>query len=191
MDESQTRERVLTHRARKLAPRRPTEEAELLGSRAGFALFYYRHAAGLIRFVMRLGATPHEAADAVHTAFTEAFPRWPQITAPHAWLRTVSTRSYLRQTAGREHPTALIPDTPGGACPAETVALKEEEQRVYTALAVLPPRQRHVMAWHLDGFTHAEIASALGITPEAVRQNYARARAALKRSLGLISQEGR
>ncbi|MBT2368882.1 sigma-70 family RNA polymerase sigma factor [Streptomyces sp. ISL-10] len=178
-------------RVKKVAPRRPTEGAQLLGQRAEFALFYYRHAAGLIRFVMRLGATPHEAADAVHTAFTEVFPRWPQIAAPHAWLRTVSTRSYLRQMAGREHPSVLIPDLPGDASPVETLTLKEEEQRVYTALATLPPRQRHVMAWHLDGFTHAEIARTLGITPEAVRQNYARARAALKRFLGLTSKEGR
>lgn len=178
-------------RSRKSPPRRPTEGAQLLGQRAEFALFYYHHVAGLIRFVMRLGATPHEAADAVHTAFTEAFPRWAQITAPNAWLRTVAARSYLRQTAGREHPTALIPDLPGDASPLDAVTLKEEEQRVYVALASLPPRQRHVMAWHLDGFTHSEIASALGITPEAVRQNYARARAALKHSLGLAFKEGR
>ncbi|GAA2236216.1 RNA polymerase sigma factor [Streptomyces indiaensis] len=191
MDEPTTTEYAVAKRVKKVAPRRPTEGAQLLGQRAEFALFYYRHVAGMIRFVMRLGATPHEAADAVHTAFTEAFPRWAQITAPNAWLRTVATRSYLRQTAGREHPTALMPDLPGDASPLEAVTLKEEEQRVYTALASLPPRQRHVMAWHLDGFTHSEIATALGTTPEAVRQNYARARAALKHSLGLASKEGR
>jgi RNA polymerase sigma factor (sigma-70 family) len=191
MNEPKTTERVVAQQAWNLAPRRSAEGTQLRGSRSEFALFYHRHVAVLIRFVMRLGATPHEAADAVHTAFAEAFPRWGQITAPHAWLRTVSARSYLRQTAGREYPTALIPDRPGDTCPVEAVILKEEEKRVYAALAALPPRQRHVMAWHLDGFTHAEIAGALGITPEAARQNYARARAALKRSLGLTSKEER
>ncbi|QCX74204.1 RNA polymerase sigma factor [Streptomyces sp. YIM 121038] len=191
MDEPTTVEDAVAKRVHKHAPRRPTEGAQLLGHRAEFALFYYRHATGLTRFVMRLGATPHEAADAVHTAFTEAFPRWAAITAPHAWLRTVSARSYLRQTARRERPTALLPDQPGDSSPFEAVTLKEEEQRVYTALAALPPRQRHVMAWHLDGFTHGEIAEALEITPAAVRQNYARARAALKQSLGLASKERR
>jgi RNA polymerase sigma-70 factor (ECF subfamily) len=44
------------------------------------------------------------------------------------------------------------------------------------------------MAWHLDGFTTEESARAMGTTQAAVRQNLARARAALKRGLRL---EGR
>ncbi|MEV6395886.1 sigma-70 family RNA polymerase sigma factor [Streptomyces sp. NPDC051907] len=58
---------------------------------------------------------------------------------------------------------------------------------MYAALGMLPPRQRQVMAWHLDGFSHSEISDELGTTVEAVRQNYARARASLKRSLGLTA----
>jgi DNA-directed RNA polymerase specialized sigma24 family protein len=139
MDDSSTAEHAVAPHVTKLASPRP-ERGQPRGHRLEFALFYSSHAAGLVRFVMRLGATPHEAADAVQSAFTEAFPRWPQITAPHSWLRTVASRSYLRQTARRERPTALLPDTPGDTSPSESFALKEEEQFVYRALATLPPR---------------------------------------------------
>ncbi|MFJ2736037.1 RNA polymerase sigma factor [Streptomyces sp. NPDC087317] len=58
--------------------------------------------------------------------------------------------------------------------------LKEEEARVYAALAALPPLQRAVLAWHLDGFATSEIGDALDMTHEAVRQNLSRGRARLK-----------
>jgi RNA polymerase sigma-70 factor (ECF subfamily) len=188
MDEPQApiQDRVVTRRrssrqaARQAAPRAP-------GSRLDFALFYGEHMGALTRFVMRLGASPHEAADAAHTAFAEAFPKWSQITAPRAWLRTVAARAYLRQTRLRNHPVDTVPDQPGGTCPLEAVILKDEEHAVYAALGALPPRQRQVMAWHLDGFSHTEISHELGITVEAVRQNYARARASLKCALGFVS----
>ncbi|MEU9313617.1 sigma-70 region 4 domain-containing protein [Streptomyces sp. NPDC048256] len=54
-------------------------------------------------------------------------------------------------------------------------------------LLQLPAKQRAAMAWHLDGFTTEESARAMGTT-QAVRQNLARARAALKEGLRL---EGR
>ncbi|MGC5529950.1 RNA polymerase sigma factor [Streptomyces sp. SR-10] len=156
-----------------------------------FALFYSEHLAVLTRFVMRLGASPYEAADAAHVAFVEAFPRWDRITAPRAWLRTVAARAYMRQTGLRDRPTESLPDRPGGHCPLDEVVLKEQEQRVYSALGMLSPRQRQVMAWHLDGFSHTEISEELGITVEAVRQNYARARTSLKKSLDLGTEDQR
>ncbi|MFE2498801.1 RNA polymerase sigma factor [Streptomyces scopuliridis] len=165
----------------------PAEVPRAPGSRLDFALFYSEHLAMLTRFVMRLGASPYEAAEAAHVAFVEAFPKWSQITTPRAWLRTVAARAFLRQTGLRDQPTGTVPDQPGGECPLAAVVLKDEEQRVYAALGMLPPRQRQVMAWHLDGFSHSEISDQLGITVEAVRQNYARARAALKRALGLVA----
>jgi RNA polymerase sigma factor (sigma-70 family) len=174
-------EQLVTRRQRAQTPLR------VPGSRLDFVMFYSEHLAILTRFVMRLGASPYEAAEAAHVAFVEAFPKWSQITSPRAWLRTVAARAYLRQTRLRDQPTDTIPDQPGGKCPLEAVVLKDEEQHVYAALGTLPPRQRQVMAWHLDGFSHTEISDELGITVEAVRQNYARARASLKRALGLAA----
>nr|WP_239144497.1 sigma factor-like helix-turn-helix DNA-binding protein [Streptomyces sp. SID14515] len=52
-------------------------------------------------------------------------------------------------------------------------------------LLSLPSKQRAALAWTLDGFTTQESAAAMGISPEAARQNLSRARATLKTRLGL------
>ncbi|MEV5598946.1 sigma-70 family RNA polymerase sigma factor [Streptomyces sp. NPDC052496] len=156
-----------------------------------FALYYEQHLTRLIRHLMRQGASVHEAAEAVQAAFTEALPCWEQIAHPAAWLRRVAFRLYLRQPVRREELTGEPPDSPGGVCPLRAVELQEEEQRVYAALSALPPAQRQVLAWSLDGFTDSEIAAELGMTDEAVRKNRSRARARLKAHLGLTDGGGR
>lgn len=147
-----------------------------------FTRCYEQQMGPLVRHLMRQGAAPHEAAEAAQAAFTEAYAQWQAITHPTAWLRSVAYRQYLRRPA-REDPVADVPDLPGGVCPLAAVELKEEDARVLAALAELPPLQRQVMAWVLDGFPTAEISTALGMTEAAVRQNLCRARARLKQHL--------
>ncbi|KAK1177949.1 sigma-70 family RNA polymerase sigma factor [Streptomyces sp. NBS 14/10] len=167
-------------------PSVPAADDEVI--REDFARYYQQHMPGLIRFVMRYGAGPYEAADAAQAAFIEAFRAWHLIQSPAAWLRKVAFRQYLRQApVPEEELTDDVPDRPAFSCPLDKVVLQEEEKRVYAALAQLSMRQRQVMAWHLDGFTTSEIAAELGMQPHAVRQNLARARAQLKDLLGLNS----
>ncbi|MFE6885862.1 RNA polymerase sigma factor [Streptomyces sp. NPDC057702] len=147
---------------------------------ADFAQYYGQHMARLVRHLMRQGAAAPEAADAVQAAFEAALPQWHQIQHPGAWLRLVATRALLRRPA-REILTDQTPDQPDqNGSPLGEVVLEEQERRVLAALDTLPPRQRVVMAWHRDGFSHAEIAAALDMTPETVRKNVSRARARLK-----------
>ncbi|WWQ68836.1 sigma-70 family RNA polymerase sigma factor [Streptomyces sp. Q6] len=154
-----------------------------------FAQFYSQHMAKLVRHLMRQGASIHEATEASQAAFTEAFVKWETIEHPAAWLRQVSLRLYWRRHSHREEPVQEIPELPGGPCPLQQVELKEQEARVCAALASLPPLQRQVLAWHLDEFSTTEISVALGMTPEAVRQNLSRGRARLKTIL-LSSTDG-
>lgn len=154
-------------------------------SRAAFALCYEQQLTPVIRFLMRNGAGVHEAADAAQSAFVLAYEAWHTIDHPRAWLRRVAFRQLLRLRPSKEHPYAAVPDLPGGRCPISAVELGEQEARVFEALGWLPPRQREVMAWTVDGFTPIEIAQELAITPEAVRQSLARARQNLKRALGI------
>lgn len=160
----------------------PVAPAQQRGNvtRVEFAQFYEQHMAKLARHLMRQGASGHEAAEAAQAAFAEAFVKWEIIEYPTSWLRKVAFRFYLRQPARREDVIDDIPERPGGICPLRSVELKEEETRVYAALAALPPLQRAVLAWHLDGFTTSEISEVLDMTHEAVRQNLSRGRARLK-----------
>jgi len=150
------------------------------GVRISFDQFYRQEMAVLVRFVRRYGADVHAAADAAHDAFAEAYPQWGTIENPGAWIRLVACRIYYRRRL-RETPVEEVPDRP--VIYEDIVELGEQGRRVFEALAMLPERQRQVMAWHLDGYTNVEIAKHLGITGMAVRQNLFRGRQTLKQWL--------
>src|SRR5580700_6894004 len=117
-----------------------------------FAQFFRAEHKRLIRFVMATGAGGDEAAEIAQVTFVKAFESWDVIRVPRAWIRRVAVNELAaaRQAARRETPQA--------------------------ALQELPPRQRQVMAWIIDGFGSAEIACELGVSPESVRQSHAKAR---------------
>lgn len=63
-------------------------------------------------------------------------------------------------------------------------------ERVGKALELLPERQRvAVMLFDLEGYSHAEIASILGVPEGTVRSYVFHARRALRRSLGSFVEE--
>ncbi|WP_327667986.1 MULTISPECIES: sigma-70 family RNA polymerase sigma factor [unclassified Streptomyces] len=142
----------------------------------------------LVRFLLMHGASWAEAQDAAQDAFTQMCAPGLSITYPKAWLRKVAWRSWVRQHVTVEDTCAQIPDTQAGlhwSTPAQAAEVGEEERHVIALLLILPAKQRAAMAWHLDGFTTEESARAMGTTQDSVRQNLSRARAALKRGLGL------
>jgi RNA polymerase sigma factor (sigma-70 family) len=63
--------------------------------------------------------------------------------------------------------------------PLTNVEAWEQRHDVLRVLDYLPPRQRQVMAWALDGYTSLEIADELKITAEAVRASLKKARRTL------------
>jgi RNA polymerase sigma factor (sigma-70 family) len=158
----------------------------------GFADSFRSEMPRLVLFVMHLGADLSEARDIAQDAFVSALPRWPSIEHPAAYLRTTASREYIRRSssAAREQPTAEVPDVI--ANPDALVAkveFRDQEIRVLVAIRRLPPRQRQVFAWTLDGFTPTEIAHILNVSAGAVRASLLKARRELQRSL-LIGQGG-
>ena len=151
-------------------------------ARADFAHCYRELMHPLIVFVRRHDASQHEALEAAQAAFALAWESWDSIESPQAWLRRVAYRQLLKQRSRREHTPEHLPDQPGGPCPTETVELGAQEAVVLQVLAALPMRQRQAVAWCYDGFSAQETAEHLGLTPEAVRQNLARARKRLKQA---------
>jgi RNA polymerase sigma factor (sigma-70 family) len=153
---------------------------------AGFAEFFRAEHTKLIRFAIAIGANGDEAAEIAQVTFCKAFEGWGAIRAPRAWIRRVAVNELTaaRQAARRETPQATLPDAPVPVSTALAVELTEEARQVLAALQGLPPRQRQVMAWIIDGFGAAEIARELGVSPESVRQNHAKARKNLGRFYG-------
>ncbi|CAL9282502.1 sigma factor-like helix-turn-helix DNA-binding protein [Streptomyces olindensis] len=164
--------------------------APLPGIELAEALHHEQYPA-LVRFLLLHGASWAEAQDAAQDAFTQMCAPGLSLTHPRAWLRTVAWRSWVSQQVKPEDACADMPEpetTLRWQTPAHAAELGEEERRVIALLLQLPAKQRAAMAWHLDGFTTEESARAMGTTRAAVRQNLARARAALKEGLRL---EGR
>jgi RNA polymerase sigma factor (sigma-70 family) len=154
---------------------------------AEFAEFFRAEHKKLIRFMVAIGVGGDEAAEIAQVTFVKAFEGWDVIRAPRAWIRRVAINELTaaRQVVRRETPQATLPDAPSPVSTALAVELTEEARQVLAALQALPPRQRQVMAWIIDGFAATEIASELGVSPESVRQSHAKARKNLARIYGL------
>jgi RNA polymerase sigma factor (sigma-70 family) len=154
--------------------------------------FYRAELPKLLRFLAFVGAQPADAADASHQAMVEVCVRWAQVREmerPTAYLRRVAENEWkrlgrrLRQdvrhaVAGRWIDLAVVEDLYG----------RDDVKVVLKSLAVLPDRQRQVMAWLYDGYTVEEIAEQLGMKASTVRSTVRHAREKL-RSLG-IGEEG-
>ena len=157
------------------------------GGPEGFDDFYVAEFAALARFLIRNGATVHEAADAAQEAFVEAYGRWHSIKNPRAWMRKVAYRVFLRCVRVKELSVEEPPETAGPLSPDVIVGLDEETQFVVDVFAELPYAQRRVMSYHYDGFSHSEIAAELSMSPDAVRQNLCRGR---QRLIELLKEYG-
>jgi RNA polymerase sigma factor (sigma-70 family) len=174
--------------------------ARMAAMRADFIEFYDDEYLGVVRFLIRCGASPPAAEDAAQEAFVEAWARiapsdtWADIASPRAWIRTVAHRRYRRPAGPRRTPPAEpVPDVPETACPGMSHAdLTDETLLVLDALRSLRPDAQAVMAFHLDGFTGPEIAAQLGMSAQQERDLLKQARKVLARHLaGIRSHEGR
>lgn len=144
-----------------------------------FIDFYRKSIAKLVAFLVWQGAKPADAADAAQEAMIKAHRHWATIHDPQAWVRRVASREWGRIAHAVESP--VDPDAVGGALLPSGNDIEDLEKRhhILRLLARLPPRQRQVLAWTLDGFSPSEIAEELGITPEATRTALFKARRAL------------
>lgn len=137
---------------------------------------------GLVRFMLLNGASWSEAQDAAQDAFAALCRTNSHVQSPRTWLRTVALRMWGR---------SRVPEFPSGLSaadeqmsawetPAQAMEISAGVRDLMEILLQLPPKQRAVMAWRSDGYSIGEISSFMQISKDAVRQNLARARAAMK-----------
>lgn len=155
---------------------------------ADFAQFYRDTAKPLVAFLINQGATLHEAADLAQDTLTKAFQRWCGLEHPRAWVHTVAGRALIRlRLDEREIPADPLPPSP--LLRSGDIEHWELSFDIVRALGRLTDRQRQVMAWTLSGFTPAEIADALRLSGDVVRQHLMYARRTL--SIHLSREEPR
>lgn len=153
-----------------------------------FAALYDRHAGVMYGLALRLtGGDVPEAQMILHDAWVAAVER----LASFEWrakLRTwlcafvVNGARALAREAGR-HPGPDIEEVPLGR-EDERLTGAIARMDLERAVAGLPPGYRHVFVLHdVEGYTHDEIATHLGITAGTSKSQLSRARGALRRAL--------
>jgi len=140
---------------------------------------------------------PVDAEDVCQDAFVVALERIDSLRdGGHfaAWLlRIVRNQAHNRRRAERVRQAGPLAEAGGVAGPADTARaaeLSRVRERLLEALEGLPARQREVLLLHdLDGWKHREIAEALGVPEGTIRAQLSYARRAVRRFLGVTSQE--
>ena len=154
-----------------------------------FDAAYARLRAPLYAFLVRLSGQAALAEDLLQETWLRLARRataLPLDTELRPWLFTVarnlyrSHRRWALLDASRLRELGLLPQ---GSLPSpfEAAAANETERSLERALSELPLQDREVLlVCSVSGFEPGQAAGILGISPEAVRQRLARARAKLR-----------
>jgi RNA polymerase sigma factor (sigma-70 family) len=146
------------------------------------AAFFERHYQSLYRYLVRFAGDADVAADAAQEAFLRLIERPPPNGVERAWLFKVGTNVVLegaRTSARRARLLEAAPENaPHGDPPRDPHELVESDERrrtVNRALASLGAKERTALLMREEGFSHREIAEAVGTTTGSVGTLIARA----------------
>ena len=163
--------------------------AEFLATRSepAFRRLYRSHAPAVYALLLQLTAGDvARAEDCLQDAWLRAIAgldRFAWRSTLRTWIRGIAINCWREGwREDRRAPIRLVedqepePELPD-VSPLDVIALER-------AVAALPDGYRAVLVLHdVEGFTHEEIAEALGIVPGTSKSQLARARAAVRRSL--------
>ncbi|MEW5930560.1 MAG: sigma-70 family RNA polymerase sigma factor [Gemmatimonadota bacterium] len=146
------------------------------------ARLFAEHHASLFRYLARLTGDADAAEDAAQEAFVRMVERPPAPGETRAWLFRVGTNAALESARTRTRRGRLLEAKPGRAplgdappTPDEALDRAERRRTVQTALATLAERDRRILLMREEGFSHREIAEAVGTTTGSVGTMIARA----------------
>jgi len=137
-----------------------------------FQVLLERHA-GEVLGVLRGAVGQVDADDCFQETFLAALRAYPRLEHGdnlRGWLMTIAHRKAVdhhRANGRRPLPVATVAEVA-----AEEVALPEPDSGVWARVGALPPKQRAAVTLRFAGdLPHAEIAAALGCSPEAARRS--------------------
>jgi RNA polymerase sigma factor (sigma-70 family) len=144
----------------------------------------------LYRRLVRRGALPQDAEDAIHDAFVRLClaQRREHVRNPAAFLTDVVMKVRIEhwRSAQRHHrlfvaePAEELEIMDLSPQPEEYLQADQRLERMWRRLGELSPRTREVFFLHrLQGLTCPQIAAALGISVSAIEKHIARAALAI------------
>ena len=155
-----------------------------------FTEFYLARGPALRRTAYLIVRDWHHAEDLTQQSFVRLYAAWPRI-------RRESVEAYSRKTvvnACLTHLRRKRPESPTETLPDRPVAVTETSLDIGQALALLPDRQRAIVALRfLDDLSVAEVAETLGIAQGTVKSQTSRALDTLRTHLPdlVFSEESR
>src|SRR5215211_2099903 len=161
------------------------------GDARAFEKLYERHTSALYSTAVRITRDRDTAADVVHDAWVRAVEsahRFGQRSSLRTWLTGILINCHRERERSRRH-EAFDDDVsidevidPAQACPLD--GSRFDSIDLDAAINALPPGFREVLVLHdVEGFTHEEIATMLGLVPGTSKRQVARAR---RRVRGLL-----
>lgn len=153
---------------------------------------YSEHREPLLRYLYRLTGDPARAEDLAEEAFLRLVENPSPKENLRGWLYTVARnlvaeRARTRRTRDRLRPES-DPTRSSPRRPDELFAEGRAIDRLRAALEELRPRDQQVLLMRQEGFTHREIAEAIGVETSSVGTIVARALRRLEGVLGEPSE---
>jgi DNA-directed RNA polymerase specialized sigma24 family protein len=115
------------------------------------------------------GLEPADAEVLINTAALQVMTHWARLQTPLAYFWTILRR------AVQQHWGAVTRDQRRRAAYARqqrvhAVLAASTAREVADLLAAVPPRQRQLLEWFVQGYADVQVAAHVGTTPHAVRQ---------------------
>lgn len=158
------------------------------GDRKAQELLYQRYASRMYGVCLRYTRDPMEAEDIVVVAFTRAFSRIDQFRGDgsfEGWLRRITVNEALG-VLRKNRTMGIETDLDSADREVDYSYLNDhlEAEDLIHIIEQLPPGYRVVFNMYaIDGYSHKEIADALGISENTSKSQLSRARALLQKLL--------
>jgi RNA polymerase sigma-70 factor (ECF subfamily) len=161
------------------------------GDASAFDQLVRRHLRAAYAVALAVLGRPHDADDVAQDAFVAALERIDDCREParfSGWLIKIVRNRALHALEKRK-----LRDVGGDVEHRGTSEMTGDvtlRAHLLTALATLTPVQREIVLLHdLDGWSHAELAEALGLSEVNCRQHLFTARRALRAELSALAPE--
>ncbi len=191
----ETESTLSLERAHQLADQRALVERARRGDASAHRALYDTHVERIYRLTFRLTGVEHLAREVTQDTFVRAFSKMDEFRGESkfgTWLHTIAVSLSLNAIKRRKREqarSAPLDDAMavGDNAPSSDPLLRE---KLMQAVNDLPEGCRAVFMMHdADGYTHQEIAAALGVTEGTSKAQLARARGKLRVALAQFAGE--
>ena len=190
-----TENTLYLERAPQLADQRTLIERARRGDASAYRALYDAHVDRIYRLTYRMTGREHLARELTQDTFVRAFAAMERFRGDAAfgtWLHTIAVSVTLNELKRRKRERAREAPleealTMTRAAPLSDPVLRD---RLMQAVDALPEGCRTVFMMHdAEGFTHEEIAAALGVTAGTSKAQLSRGRAKLRVALAAFAEE--